>query len=367
MRYLDRATHEVHVACTEGPADAPTPTFAAVSKIPDLRIFPVNLGPELFAKSKLDRARAALDTAPALWNMLNLVRYVRKHGIRVVHTSDRPRDALASVILAKLTGAKCIIHVHVTYGDWMSPMLRWAMKEADALVGVSAFVARSLVDGGYSAAKTRGILNAIDLEKWNADTDGSAVRAELGIAPHAPLLLCVARIYRSKGQEELVRALPLLLPEFPDLKVVLVGQDYPPGTHHSAELKAIAAELGVSHALLFTGLRSDVPSLMAASDLLVMPSFEEPFGLVYAEAMAMKRPVIARDNGGTPEVVEHGKSGLLSPNGDVPKLAEQITTLLRDPALREQMGKYGREQVETRFHPRRLAADVARLYVELTS
>jgi glycosyltransferase involved in cell wall biosynthesis len=366
MRYLDRSQHEVHVACAPGPSGEPTPTFAAVRAIPDLHIHSINLGPELFAKSGLGRIRAAIDTAPALWNMATLVAYVRKHRIQLVHTSDRPRDALASVILAALTGTKCIVHVHVTYGDWMNRMLRWSMGRADALIGVSDFVAHSLIEGGgYSAKKTRSVLNAIDLEKWNAEIDPEPVRIELGIARDAPLLICVARIFPPKGQEKLVRALALLRPEFPELKALIVGQNYPPGTHYSDELKALAQELGVTESLIFTGLRSDVPHLIAAADLLVMPSFEEPFGLVYAEAMAMGRPVIAFHDGGTPEVVDHGKSGLLSPAGDVSALAENIATLIRNPQRRGEMGQYGRQQVQRRFNPQRLADDVARVYSEL--
>lgn len=365
MRHLDPETHEVHVAFSPGPRGSPTPTFTAIKDIPGLRLTHVNLGPELFAKSPLDRARAALETAPALWNLVELARYVRKNRIGIVHTSDRPRDALASVVLARLTGAKCIVHVHVTYGDWMSAMLRWSMARADALIGVSQFVARSLVGGGYSAAKTHAVLNAIDLGAWDYRTDSSTVRSEFGITPGDPLLVCVARVFRPKGQANLIRALASLRSELPNLKLMVVGQDYPPGTHHSQELRALARELGVADNVVFTGLRTDVARLIAASDILAMPSFEEPFGLVYAEAMAMKRPVIALDNGGTPEVVEHGKSGLLSPNDDIPALAANIRRLVSDPELRSRMGEYGREQVEARFVPKRLAADVARIYDEL--
>src|SRR5206468_5991867 len=106
---------------------------------------------------------------------------------------------------------------------------------------------------------------------------------------------------------------------------------------------------------------------MAACDVFALPSFEEPFGLVYAEAMAMKRPVVALGNGGTPEVVEHGKSGLLSSPGDDEALANNIITLLRDPDLRARMGEYGRRQVETRFAPARMARDMEQVYGELAS
>ncbi len=366
IRHLDRATHDVHVACATGPADDPTPTYKAMRDIPDLAIKPVNLGSELFAKSLVERGEAVLKSAPAVWSLVELARYIRKHRIQVLHTSDRPRDALVTVLLARLTGAKSIVHVHVTYGDWMSPMLRWAMAQTDALVGVSDFVARSLIKGGgYAPSKTRGILNAINLTAWDYETDPGPVRADLGIAADAPVLICVARVFKTKGQGLLIEAIASLKEELPQIKLLIVGQDYPPGNNYTEELKALATRLGVADNVIFTGLRSDVPRLMAAADIMAMPSFEEPFGLVYAEAMAMKKPVIAFDNGGTPEVVEHEKSGLLSAQDDVPALAANIRRLVTDAKLRAQMGEYGRKQVEQRFVPQRLAADVAGIYRQL--
>src|SRR5262249_54162308 len=114
--------------------------------------------------------------------------------------------------------------------------------------------------------------------------------------------------------------------------------------------------------VIFTGPRSDVPKIMAACDLFTMPSFEEPFGLVFLEAMAMQKPVVAVNNGGTPEVVEHGKSGLLSPPWDVPALAAHISTLLKDRELRAEFGRYGRARVLERFSAERMARDAAAAY-----
>ncbi|HEY5373387.1 MAG TPA: glycosyltransferase family 4 protein [Polyangiaceae bacterium] len=215
----------------------------------------------------------------------------------------------------------------------------------------SELFAKSLVERGEAA--------------WDHSTDPGPVRADLGIAPDAPVVICVARIFRGKGQALLIQALALLTRKLPQIKLLIVGQDYPPKNNHTNELRALCAELGVTGNVIFTGLRSDVPRLLAAADILAMPSFQEPFGLVYAEAMAMKKPVIAFDNGGTPEVVEHEKTGLLSPQDDVPALAANLRRLVKDPELRTRMGEYGRQRVETRFVPRRLAEDVARVYTEV--
>jgi glycosyltransferase involved in cell wall biosynthesis len=93
-----------------------------------------------------------------------------------------------------------------------------------------------------------------------------------------------------------------------------------------------------------------------------MPSSQEPCAVVFPEAMAMKKAIIALDDGGTCEVVEHGKSGLLSPPQDIEQLAENILSLVNDPARCKQMGEWGRKRVDDYFNTRRLAGDVEHVY-----
>jgi len=154
-----------------------------------------------------------------------------------------------------------------------------------------------------------------------------------------------------------------------NVRLLIVGADAQEveGTSFSSELKALARTLGIEQKVIFTGPRADVSRVMAACDLFTMPSFEEPFGLVFLEAMAMKKPVVALDNGGTPEVVEHGRSGLLSAPHDISTLAANIVTLLGDAPLRARMGEHGRSQVIERFSARRMAADAAAAYERLLS
>ena len=133
-------------------------------------------------------------------------------------------------------------------------------------------------------------------------------------------------------------------------------------TSFTDELKLLARSLGVAEHVIFTGQRSDMPALMAAADVFALPSYEEPFGLVFAEAMAMKKPVVALASGGAPEIVEQGKSGLLSARGDADALAANLLKLLRDSGLRARMGEYGRRRVEEHFALQRLARDMEQVY-----
>jgi glycogen(starch) synthase len=105
-----------------------------------------------------------------------------------------------------------------------------------------------------------------------------------------------------------------------------------------------------------------VAAIMAACDIYAMPTFEEPFGMVFLEAMALAKPVVSLDSGGVPEVVEHGVTGLLSPPKDVATLADNISRLIDDQALRRTLGVNGRARLLQNFGPDRLAADMEDVY-----
>jgi glycosyltransferase involved in cell wall biosynthesis len=306
-------------------------------------------------------ARAARDFPN---DFRDLCRYIKANRIRIVHSTDRPRDAVYGVLLGKASGAKSVVHVHVKWSEHYSLPARWGVNTADAVFSISNYVTGTVAGMGRPRSSIYTVLNAIDTTRWDPGLDGSGLRRELGIAEDVPLLASVSRLFSWKGQRELISALALLRPEFPSLKVLIVGADATQvhGSSFTAELKELAERLGVQDQVVFTGARSDIPRVMAACDVFTLPSFEEPFGLVFLEAMAMGKPVVAIDNGGTPEVVEHGRSGLLSPPWDIPALAANVATLLRDPQLRTRMGESGRQRVLEQFDAPRMARDAEQAY-----
>lgn len=362
IRNLPTDRADVHAAAQPGPNAR---AFEELITFPHVALRPTHFGPTLWRQTKLKKIASSWQVVPMMVSLAGLAAYIRRHRIEIIHSTDRPRDALSCVLLAGVTGAKSVVHAHVNYGDWMARGVRWAFGKADALVGVSRFSAQTFVEAGYAQARVHAVLNAIEIDKWNPDLDPALGRAALGVAPTAPLILSVARLFPAKGQRDLLRALALVKSELPNVMVAIVGADYPDGCGETLQLKALARGLGIEGNVIFTGQRSDVASLLAACDVFALPSFLEPFGLVFAEAMAMKRPVVALNNGGSPEVVEHERSGLLSPPGDIEALSANLLRLLRDPALRSRFGENGRRRVEVQFSPQRLAVDVCDLYERL--
>jgi glycosyltransferase involved in cell wall biosynthesis len=362
LRNLSQDRFELHAA---GQPGSPAPAFDELRAIPGIVLRPTNFGPSLWQRSKLQKLASIADALPAAASLLGLAAHIRRHRIEILHSTDRPRDAIACVVLAALTGAKALIHVHVNYGDWMNRGVRWALGRADAIVGVSHHTARSFVGAGYRPDRVHAVLNAIEPSRWDPSLGPAPGRASLGVPDGAPLIVSVARLFPGKGHFELLRALALVKRKYPNVRLAVVGSDYPADSGTTQMLKEHARELVVGENVVFTGQRSDIASLLAACDVFSLPSFEEPFGLVFAEAMAMKRPVVALRNGGTPEVVEHGKCGLLSPPGDIDALADNLLRLLGDPALRTQFGEYGRLRVEKHFTPQRMASDFVALYTRM--
>ena len=362
---LDRSTHTVHAACVHDRDGVLTPTYTELSRIKDLSIVLVDLGPERSHPRRWrSDARTARRALPAIPSVLRLARYIRNNDISILHTSDRPRDALVCVLLSKVTRAKSIVHIHVLHNNWMGRVLRWAITHADARIAVSDSVRRTLESADPGLHDSHTVLNAIDPAPWSpTDRAHSATtRAVIGVAADAPLILTVCRLFEEKGVHRLLWAMAAVRDTFPDVQLRVAGIDPTLDQSHLNLLRDTVQDLGLDEHVGFLGRRDDVADLMAAADVFAMPSHEEPFGLVYAEAMASGLPIIALDNGGTVEVVQHGVHGLLCDVDDADALAANLIRLLAEPLLRESMGQAGRAHVEQNFRLERQATDVAHIY-----
>ncbi len=369
MRYLDRSKHSLHAATARGTRLVPAPMFDVVRDISGVTHHSIDFGPDQLGVSLKgsfrEKLRVLVGIPTAVLSFAKLALLVRREKVQVLHTDERPRDAMICILLGRITGAKTIIHMHVCYGEWMTRLFKWSMKRADALVAVSSHVGETLVANGLEARRVHVVLNAIELDDWKPGVGRDAARLEFGVTAAAPVIVSVCRLLPGKGPTELVRILPAICREFPDAHLLIVGGDQTLAVGYRQQLQELAHELGVANNVILTGRRSDVPRLMAAADIFAMPSPDEPFGLVYLEAMAMKLPVVALRSGGAPEIVEHGTNGLLSEVGDLEMLSEHLLSLLRNSRLREEMGVAGRDRVERFFRSQRMASDAAQVYRSL--
>jgi glycosyltransferase involved in cell wall biosynthesis len=372
MRHLPRDRFDVHCAVSKQHGTETSDARRGVERIPDVKLRPTEFGPTFNAN---DGSRPAVETirrsVPTIVSLLGLAWYIRRNRIRIVHCTEKPRDAINGTVVAFLGGARCVIHLHVKAENWIRWLVRRSMHHAAGLIGVTEFVAQSIRDQGYAPSRVFAVLNGLECDDWvDQSTDGPAVRREFGIAPETPLIASVSRLYRYKGQHELLKALPAVKEHYPDVMVLVVGEDDPRAFQEAGsytdELKALCRELSLEDNVVFTGFRRDVRAIMSACDIYSMPSFEEPFGMVFTEAMALERPVVALDNGGTKEVVVNGVTGLLSDRDDTGTLATNLLRLLDDPALRAEMGRKGKQRVVEFLNSKRMADEVAAVYETIT-
>ena len=231
------------------------------------------------------------------------------------------------------------------------------------VIAVSRHTAEHMIhDEGASADKIRTIHNGIDFGRVRLSGDDavSRVRREFN-AEDAFLLLVVGRLHPEKGYEYLFEAMADIVRRVRRNVLLLIAGK---GTFEE-EFRARVRSLGIDSNVRFLGFRADIPDLMAASDLVVLPSVAEAFGLVLTEALYLGTPVVATRVGGIPEIVDDGTDGVLVPAGDSRSLADAIVTLLKDEGKRRGMAGKGRTKVIERFQFETMVRAYEGVYEEL--
>lgn len=283
--------------------------------------------------------------------VIRLARLMRRDRIDVIHT-HLSTASLLGAFAAKLAGRRSVAHVH---GLNTATCFRYS----DLIIAVSEKVKSHLVAQGVDEKKVRVVHNGVDLVRFQP-IDAREAKIKLGIPPgilpgglggapgydpDAPLFGVFGRLSSEKGQRVAVEAMFLIVKEHPEARLAIVGE----GTDRE-DLETTAEALGIRGSVQFTGFVQDVRELMSACDVVIVPSSRgEGFGLVAVEAMALSRPVVASAQGGLPEIVVPGETGLLVPPNDPQALADAVCELVAKPEIAQLMGAKGRARVEQHF------------------
>jgi glycosyltransferase involved in cell wall biosynthesis len=282
--------------------------------------------------------------------------------------------ALVACVPGLLTGTPVIWHQR----DIVPPrrinrlVLGLCGRLASAVVGTSGAVADSLAAIGVQRHKLRVIYPRIDDRFFEPLPPQREARKSLGIPEEGLMLTVLGRLVPHKGQHVFLEMLSHLRSRGQDVYGLLVGHlPSEPGADDAlaayvSALERAAGEPQLQGRVSFLGRRDDVPTVLAASDLLVVPSTAEPFGRVIIEAFAAGVPVIASQSGGPLEIIEERVTGMLVPVGDAGAFADAAYHLLSDPQAREAMVSHARDQAWARFSMAGLRDDVGRLYRSLS-
>lgn len=266
---------------------------------------------------------------------------VRVTDAAVLHANGS-RAMMYAGVAGRLEGRRVIWHVRVTEPDRLADRL--FARLAHRIVVNSQAVARrfSYVD----PARVLCVYNGVDLEtcRMPEPAAADAVRRRLGVPLNVPLVMSLGRFMPNNGYRSFVEALLRVAASRPEIHWVLAGDG-----EERAALESRIRESGFADRVHLSGWPADVPSLLAACDLFVVPLLGEGGGRMLVEAMAMHKPVIATRAGVVPEVVVPGETGLLVPPGDAAALTHAVQSLIANPHLAEYFGRNGRDRVEHRF------------------
>ena len=303
--------------------------------------------------------------ARAIWGIPRVVRELTR-----LLAAQRPRIVqtflfhanIAGRIAARRAGVDAVvsgIRVAEPHRRWRL----WADRLTDRLVDRHVCVSRSVAQFAEEKARLPAeklvvIPNGVDLQRFPAQRPADL--REFGIRPGRRVVSCVGRLDRQKGLPGLIRSAPAWLERLPGTELLLVGEGPLRG-----ELHTICHRNGISQRVHFAGWRSDVPEILAASDLLVLPSIWEGMPNVVLEAMASRLPVVATDVAGVRELLGPAARQQAVPYGDAAAFAQRVVQLMDDRRSAAELGSQNRQRAEEKFSITRMVAAYERLWESL--
>jgi glycosyltransferase involved in cell wall biosynthesis len=345
---LKRSGYDVTLACSDGPY---LPGFRKAG----YKVKVLSISPDL-------------NLFHHLVSLVQVYRFIKKEKFDIVHTHT-PVAGFIGRLAAALAGTPFIVNtVHgFFFHEATHPVFRRIMVALERFAGRFTHLTFSVSSEDVETAVRERICprdriiaigNGVDLQKFDlslAEQARRRIREEFGIPQDAPVVGVMGRIVKGKGVVEFVQAMPVVLKARPDARFLIVG-DALPSDNDSVkdQIIELVGSLGIQESVIFTGMRMDVPELLAAMDLFVLPSYREGLPVVVLEAMAMAKPVVSTWIRGCREVVVDGETGILVQPRDVPALADAIIRVLSDKDMAHRMGRSGRKRIEHQFELKRI-------------
>jgi glycosyltransferase involved in cell wall biosynthesis len=306
-----------------------------------------------------------LDSPAGVYQLLRLAAFLRRKKFDVVHAHDLWSN-LMGVPAARMAGVPAIVASQrdLSHFDWYEGKRRYWLRRIQNLAGAVLANATPIRDaliseGAFAPEKLRVIHNGVDTERFQ---HGRRDRERLFPgAGGGKFVVLVGNMHTDvKGHPWLIAAAAVVVRDFPATRFVLAGDG-----ESRARFEQQVADLGMQANFIFLGRRSDIPDVLASSDIGVLPSMAEGLPNAVLEYMAAGLPTVVSRVGGNPELVQDGVTGLLVPPQDPEALAAALLRLLRDPELSRQIAMNGRQLATRDFGFERLIREVDALYTEL--
>lgn len=301
---------------------------------------------------------------------IKLRKIIRTYQVNLVHTSTSVVfDGAMAAFFEKIPH---IWHIRETIESgqvWSfflgaSVARRLINQFSDRIIANSEAVGNAYQNIPDVSKRVRVIYNGLNIAPYNDDVDTVALRQKLGLPATVPLIGLVGQIVPRKRPEDFLKAAAIVQQTIPDSFFLVVGSDID-ASEYGRTLRNLSEQLGLADRIVWLEFCDRVYEIFEIIDLLVLPSKDEPFGRVAIEAMAARKPVVATNVGGLPEIIVDGETGFLVPPKCPQKLAEATIRILNDPQLAVTMGQAGRQRVEQYFSLDQYVNGVEAVYKEL--
>ena len=301
--------------------------------------------------SKKDLNGIKIDTSPTLnikglrgivftlTGIFKLLSMVKKYNIDLIHAHYIMPPGLIAVIAGKITKTPVVLTIHgsdifiLGRKSILKPVIKFVLRNSSQIFVVSEAVKKEVLKIENVEQKTKITWNAVDLERFNPKNK-SLFKEELGLEDDKPIILFVGNLVPQKGVKYLIKAKKYIKT---DSYLLIVGSG-----PLLRELKAIVENEDLKD-VIFIGSRDDVEMIMPQSDVVVLPSISESFGIVILEAMASGVPVVATNVGGIPEIVTNDVGIVVEPR-DPRAIANSVDHILSNPQLKREFGIKAREK-----------------------
>jgi glycosyltransferase involved in cell wall biosynthesis len=320
-----------------------------------------NIGVQMFPNRFFVRRVKIQDDVRAIWTVFRAIRAFKPDIVSAHSTKAGYAARLACVLLRK----PVVFTAHgwafsAGQATWRRKLLplaeRMAALVTDRIICVSQYDLELALKLKVAPARKLALVhNGIDPQPF-LNADGSGVRREFGLK-NVTVLTMVARLAPPKDPLTLLSACKMLKGEF---RCLIVGDG-----ELRQEAEKLVSENQLGDKVIFTGERSDIPEILAASDVFILASYKEGLPLTIIEAGMAGLPVVASRAGGIPEIIQEGITGFTVPPGNAPDLAEVIQKLLDDADLRKKMGQAGREKTLKEFGFDQMYARTHGVYQEI--
>jgi len=329
---------------------------------------------KILTEMGIDVVSLDLKKRVSIRNIKRLFEIIREEKIDIVHSQGGRADFYARLAAKMLKPKVKIVNTVAmpvkgydvgTFRKGVYRFFDWISERyVDRFIVVSEVLKETLLSSHkILPGIVIKIYNGIELSEYhpdNSDESFKRIRKEYSIGEDVFLIGAVGRMVWQKGFEYLIECFPEVVKTYPDAKILFVG-DGPLGKR----LEALSKEFRVKDHLIFTGFRSDIRDILAAVDLLIVPSLLEGFPMITLEAMAMAKPIVATNIDGITEQITDGENGILVPPRDPTALGNAIIRVLGDRKSAQQMGTAARGKVEQEFSVEKMVSETEKVYLRV--